>query len=183
MLLIIFGNKMTMNCFLSHVNGLVQRINMSLCYKQILRLQEMTTRFNIQRIIINSKSSTNNTIVLRRTIKLNSTQNGHLQTSLKTLCTHMDIWLGLAWHKKPIGQIFIQSISLEYPSWKDLMEKERKFDQEVENQLSKSVKGSSIKLVLVLLKTRSMFCRHPLTQLQKAFTKVLTAMIKKSLAK
>lgn len=32
----------------------------------------------------------------------------HLQTSLKTLCTHMDIWLGLAWHKKPIGYVFIQ---------------------------------------------------------------------------
>jgi hypothetical protein len=67
----------------------------------------------------------------------------------------MDIWLGLAWHKKPIGQIFIQSISLEYPSWKDLMEKERKFDQEVENQLSKSVKGSSDKhqIVAVAFKT------------------------------
>ncbi|MGB6593536.1 MAG: hypothetical protein WBE68_18700 [Candidatus Nitrosopolaris sp.] len=34
---------------------------------------------------------------------------------------------------------------MEYPSWEDLMEKERKFDQEVENQLSKSVKGSSDK--------------------------------------
>jgi hypothetical protein len=56
----------------------------------------------------------------------------------------MDIWLGLTWHKKPIDYVFIQSISLEYPSWKDLMEKEIKFDQEVENQL-KSVKGSSDK--------------------------------------
>ncbi|MFZ0224108.1 MAG: hypothetical protein WCC17_21040 [Candidatus Nitrosopolaris sp.] len=28
--------------------------------------------------------------------------------------THMDIWLGLAWHKKPIGYVFIQSISLDF---------------------------------------------------------------------
>ena len=56
----------------------------------------------------------------------------------------MDIWLGLAWRKKPLGYVLIQSISLEYPSWKELMEKERKFDQEVENQL-KSLKGSSDK--------------------------------------
>lgn len=44
----------------------------------------------------------------------------------------------------PLGYVLIQSISLEYPSWKELMEKERKFDQEVENQL-KSLKGSSDK--------------------------------------
>jgi hypothetical protein len=38
-------------------------------------------------------------------------------------------------------------MELEFPSWKELMEKKRLFDQAVGNQLSKKVEGSSDKVV------------------------------------
>jgi hypothetical protein len=42
-------------------------------------------------------------------------------------------------------------MELEFPSWKELMEKKRSFDQAVDNQLSKKVKGSSDKHQVVSL--------------------------------
>src|SRR5438034_5950857 len=42
-------------------------------------------------------------------------------------------------------------MELEFPSWKELMEKKRLFDQAVDNQLSKKVKGLSDKHQVVSL--------------------------------
>jgi uncharacterized membrane-anchored protein YhcB (DUF1043 family) len=42
-------------------------------------------------------------------------------------------------------------MELEFPSWKELMEKKRLFDQSVDNQLSKKMKGSSDKHQIVSL--------------------------------
>jgi hypothetical protein len=44
-----------------------------------------------------------------------------------------------------------ENIALEYPSWNELMEKERIFDQEVDGQLSKKVMGLSDKHLIAAI--------------------------------
>ena len=78
----------------------------------------------------------------------------------------------------------MEYISLEYPSKKELIEKERIFEQEVDNQPSKTTKGLSDKhqIAAIAFKTSVHVLRDLLMQWQKVFTKLLMIMMRKNLA-